>query len=596
MLAAQLADEWVDYARIAALRDACSLAVAIRSFVRYAGSRASLEHDDPRGMRLDSHAVDLARMIDGWERAMKAQYPATSQQPYWNVTRLLRLIQHRAAKGRPVTGRLQARADSPPLYAKPPAQPLDEFSNKERIALQAAARAAVRAMHQRLREGRALLQRGTDPGIAGWEEPANLLWALNRGTLTAGQMRRHLPQRLADWPPALLGLVPAGMQATRQTVLLGLCHQLYPSALDLQAFRVLLLLSMTGCTPEELHDLRLQDIEFTDGAVRLTQVKHRAHRVRGVRYRQQPPDTDAAPDEAQLSRYPGRGSWDVPGLLRQVLEVTSAARDLPGAAPWLFISVAPEADDLPPVPHVPSFGTPRTTFSWWIKTRNDGAGLAISAPHDIRRLRKTVKTAVVAALGGTLADLAGDDHSTEVFRGHYAHGTTAHVLSGKAINRAQDRVFRRLARGPLYLDSAAADALTEAGQAEEAGLTAEQVTAMNAGELDMGLTHCRDPFNSQFTPPGQLCHVAPAMCMLCANAVIVPAQLPRLVMLAGHIEKMRAVLPPPQWAAVWGWQAAALEELFAEAGEDTMRAARQAAGAGQVALDLPLGMRTEYDR
>ncbi len=251
---------------------------------------------------------------------------------------------------------------------------------------------------------------------------------------------------------------------------------------------------------------------------------------------------------------------------------------------------------MPPIPRVPSFGTPRTTFSWWIRTRNDGGGLAISAPHDIRRLRKTMKTAAVAALGGTLADLAGDDHSIEVFRGHYAHGTTAHVLSSKAINRAQDRVFQRLARGPLYLDAAAADALTGPEQAQAAGLTAGQVTAMHGGELDMGLTHCRDPYHSQFTPAGQLCHVAPAMCMLCANAVIFPAQLPRLVMLAEHIEKMRAVLAPPHWAAVWGRQAAALEELFAEAGEDALRAARQAAGAGQASLDLPLGMRAEYDR
>jgi integrase len=527
-LAGQLADEWADYARIAALRDACSLAVSIRAFARSVDSRAG--------------------------------------------------------------------AESPPLFAKPPGQPLDEFSNRERIALQAAARTAVRAMHQRLREGRALLQRGADPDIAGWSEPANLLWALDRGTLTVERMRRHLPRRLLDWPPGLLGLVPAGMQATCQSVLLGLCHQLYPSALDLQAFRVLLLLSMTGCTPEELHDLRLEDIEFTDGAVRLTQAKHRAHRVRGIQYRQQLPDADAVPGQAQPSQYPRCGRWDVPGLLRQILDVTSAARDLPGAPAWLFITVGPQADDTPPVPHVPSFSTPRTTFSWWINTRKDGEGLAISAPHDIRRLRKTMKTAAVAALGGTLADLAGDDHSVEVFRGHYAHGTTAHVLSGKAINRAQDRVFRRLARGPLYLDAAAAGALTGPGQAQAAGLTAEQVMAINEGELDMGLTHCRDPYHSQFTPAGQLCHVAPAMCMLCANAVIFPAQLPRLVMLAEHIEKMRAVLAPPHWAAVWRRQAAALAVLFAEAGEDALRTARQAAGAGQASLDLPLGMRAEYDR
>ncbi|MFE2493839.1 hypothetical protein ACFXKS_12710 [Streptomyces scopuliridis] len=28
-----------------------------------------------------------------------------------------------------------------------------------------------------------------------------------------------------------------------------------------------------------------------------------------------------------------------------------------------------------------------------------------------------------------MTDLAGDDHHVEVYRGHYGHGTTAHVLA-----------------------------------------------------------------------------------------------------------------------------------------------------------------------
>ena len=60
---------------------------------------------------------------------------------------------------------------------------------------------------------------------------------------------------------------------------------------------------------------------------------------------------------------------------------------------------------------------------------------------------------------------------------------------------------------------------------------------MRAGQLDMGLTNCRDPYDSPHTPAGTLCHVAPAMCMLCRNAVVFTAQLPRLLQLAGHIQR-----------------------------------------------------------
>jgi hypothetical protein len=298
--------------------------------------------------------------------------------------------------------------------------------------------------------------------------------------------------------------------------------------------------------------------------VRLTQVKHRAHRARGVQYSHD--QAGVAPGIPPAARYRGARRWDVPGLIRQVLDVTGSARQLPGAPPTLFLTVVPGPDDAPPAPLTPTFGGKSSTFGAWIAAQRDDAGslLGISLPHDVRRLRKTAKTAAVAALGGTIADLAGDDHSTEVFRGHYAHGTTAHVLSGKAINRAQDRVFRKLASGPIYPPSPAAGTPQEPAGGE----AADAVAAMTAGEQDMGLTSCRDPYNSQFTPPGKLCHVAPAMCMLCANAVVFPAQLPRIVMLAGHIEKMRAVLSPPRWAATWGPQAQAIAELFDEAGEE----------------------------
>jgi hypothetical protein len=218
----------------------------------------------------------------------------------------------------------------------------------------------------------------------------------------------------------------------------------------------------------------------------------------------------------------------------------------------------------------------------------------MSVPHDARRLRKTAKTLRVAALGGSVADLAGDDHHVEVFRTHYAHGTTAHVLAGRAVTGAQARVFAVVDR-PLFVDAGAQEALGEVPVAAAAGLSQAQAASIREGELDMGLVNCRDPYDSPFTPGPGLCHVAPLMCMLCRNAVVFTAQLPRLVLLAEHIDAMRLRLTPERWQAVWGQQAAALDELFAQCAAE-MPAARAAAAAGTARLDLPLGMRTEYDR
>lgn len=225
----------------------------------------------------------------------------------------------------------------------------------------------------------------------------------------------------------------------------------------------------------------------------------------------------------------------------------------------------------------------------------DGKPLVISPPHDARRLRKTAKTARAAALGGTVSDLAGDDHHIEVFRDHYAHGTTAHLLAGRTIARAQQWVFQRTLDKPLVIGVEAEKHLEEPETAKAAGMTTDQARDMRAGQLDMGLVNCRDPYDSPFTPDSQPCHVAPAMCMLCRNAVVFTSQLPRLLMLADHIEAMRTKLEPPRWQAVWGRQAAALAELFTECAE-LIPAARQEIEEQRLTLRLSLGLRTEYDR
>lgn len=168
------------------------------------------------------------------------------------------------------------------------------------------------------------------------------------------------------------------------------------------------------------------------------------------------------------------------------------------------------------------------------------------------------------------------------------------LLAGRALTGVQHKVFASLTR-PVFADEETVADLAEPEVAAALGLEPDVAEAMREEQLDMGLVNCRDPFGSPHSPTGQVCHVAPAMCMLCRNAVVFPAHLPRLVLLAEHIEMMRNRLAPQQWQAAWGRQAAALVQLFEERAE-SMPAARREAQEGRALLDLPLGMRTEYDR
>ena len=592
-LAAQLADEWVRYARAAALADGSRYAATIRSFTSFTGRWCRAAGADPGAARLDGGPVDLVEVIGDWEVAQRQEHGPRSQQPYQSAVALFTLIGQRAARDPGVGERLRARAAARPMFGKGTTTPLAEFSNAERLMLRKMARADITALEARLARGEALLARGADPRLHGWGEPANLVWAARHGILTTAALHAGLPEKVTAWPAAVRQMLGAstGHLHGRFGLMMAAAGLLFPCELDLHPFRVLLLLAMADCTPEELAGLTLAGIEFSDGAVRLRQAKARAGRVR---IRLHPP-TEPEPDTGGRV-HRGSGNWDIPGLFRRLLAVTAASRETFEAADWLFLAVEARDYDTRLGAQAARFKQDGRRFTHWIAAHAGEAGVppAISAPHDARRLRKTAKTTRVAALGGTLTDLAGDDHHVEVFRGHYAHGTTAHVLAARAVNAAQDKVFEKARTHPVFLDAAAESRLADPEVAGAAGLSAGQAAAMGAGQLDMGLTNCRDPYDSPHAPAGTLCHVAPAMCMLCRNAVVFTAQLPRLVQLVGHIQAQRDVLEPPRWQAVWGRQAAALAELFDACPEETSQA--RVAAAASPPLDLPLGMRTEYHR
>jgi len=100
------------------------------------------------------------------------------------------------------------------------------------------------------------------------------------------------------------------------------------------------------------------------------------------------------------------------------------------------------------------------------------------------------------AFGGRIAD-AANDHHEEVFRGHYAQGTTLRVMSGRVITTAQDHWFAKALEGPTVL-TGSTEVLDAPDQVAALGLTRQQADDIRHGALDMGLTQCSDPHNSPY--------------------------------------------------------------------------------------------------
>ncbi|MGW0980347.1 hypothetical protein ACWD33_05850 [Streptomyces xiamenensis] len=607
-LAAQLADEWLIHTRAAGLLSGGQAhAAAVRRFCEFVDERLpGGQGMDPKLARLDGDLVDLVDVIHDWESSMVQEFGLEKSTPYSMVRLLLLLIGRRASAGLPVVEKLRLRAEAPPVFKRGRNKPLDEFSNAERIALRDTARADVRELEARLKRGAELLERGRDPRDGGdWQNIADLVWASRHGALTTHALFDHLPKHTKWWPQHLTALLPPerGRNASGRSGLVNaIGRMLFPNELDLMPFRVLLLLEMPDATPEEVHDLMLDEVEFTSAGVRVVQRKMRAWRVRADFH---PAAGEEAPqgdedDSIVVSEhtYTGDGVWGVAGLLRRMIAATATIREAFEVGPRLFVSAQIVRASGGLVAGPATFRRNGRRFSSWIASHRDEQGepsLVIGEPHEVRRLRKTAKTVRAVALGGTVTDLAGDDHHVEVFRTHYAHGTTAHILAGRAINRAQQWVFHRASAKPVLVAPEAEARLQEPEVSEGLGLSEEKAKAMVAGELDMGMTNCRNPYDSQFTQAGKLCHVAPAMCLVCPNAVIFTSQLPRLLLFADHVERMRVVLDPPRWQAVWGRQHAALMELLSECA-DKIPAARQEIADQVLALDLPLGLRSEFDR
>lgn len=592
-LAAELADEWVDYVTVTSIgaMQAQVYRQAIQEFCQFvdreladAAPAASMACADP----------DLGRMLAEWERGLPTTRATGSHRPAMLASAVRTLIARRGEhQDRVVDSRLLHLVLGEMGVEWGAGQELDEFSRTDKNRMVRASWALVKPLEQRLTLGWERAGEGNDPATHGWTDAANLLWGLANRAITPADIRAHLPP-YRDWPEELRDGVCADRPHTRPqftgqmkpALLRWLVRQLYPDPFDLHAYRILLV-ATTGYSPDEITPLTEDGVEFLPDGVRLTLVKKRAGRFRHRTFRGDHATVAGEDRELEVATFPDQPRLEVATIVRSLLTVTQQIRDRandPDRRLFLAATVPATAElRIGRWAH-----NARTGLSWWLAAN----GIEITGPADVRRMRKSTKVEKALAFGGRVAD-AANDHHEEVFRGHYAQGTTLRVLSGRVITTSQDHWLHKALDGPTLL--ASTEVLDAPDVIEQSGLTRQQADDLRQGTLDMGLTGCADPRNSPFGRPGELCPVAPLRCLECGNAWVLPSNLPQLLLFAEHLDRLRRRLSPEHFGLLWGQSHTNLQAVLAEHTDEEISLARKQIASGEAYLHLPLSAHVEFD-
>ncbi|MBT1103104.1 hypothetical protein [Streptomyces sp. Tu10] len=591
LLAMQLADEWTEYVAATAITaHAQNYRQAIDRLCQYVDE--ALAHGAEGVSLVDP---DLFDTLVKWELSLPEGYAPGSTRPYLIASALRVLITRRDDHpDREVAPALARLARGPVLLGSGEWTERDEFTRQEKRAMVRAAWRSIRATRKRLDDGWALAEQGRHPEQGSWTSVPDLLWGLAHEEIVFDDFRRFMPSS-REWPLEMLeftagpGMIPRP-QSARMQLTRTLFASLYPTTFDLHAFRVLLM-DATGYTSEEVTGFGEADVELLPRGVRLTLLKNRAGQLRHRAFRDQAPSKALpAEDDAggQLTvNWPRREASEV---VRQLLYLTARVRaKTPHVTDTLFVSAAVRANY-------------RIVFDRWHPNARRGkfrgwlAAMEVEVKGDpnIGRLRKSVKVEKAIVTEGRI-DAAADDHTEETFASHYAQGTTLRILSGRTITTAQQHWFgKALDRvdGPTVV-SGAED--IDAALLETSGLSSQEAEDIMTGQLDMGVSHCKNPYQGPYSRPGELCAVAPLRCLECRNAWILPSNLPQLLLFKAHLERLRTLLAPQAFTRLWGQSWVNLDAVLDDRTPEELAQARKHIEAGQAVLDLPLSAHTEFD-
>ncbi|WP_416956459.1 hypothetical protein [Streptomyces sp. Agncl-13] len=598
-LVAQLADEWVEY--VAATRisrgPVATYSRAIDRLGKFVDA-APEASDTAESLSLESEIV--VRLLARWERTLPESYSPGSKWPKFLADAVRILIVRRDDHAeRDVETRLSRFARGKALTAAGESMERDEFTLEEKRAMVRAAWNAVIALEKRLAAGWAMATQGRHPDQGSWFSLPDLLWGLSHGEIDLKDISAALPV-LEKWTPELQALVqyedgaPVYPQTAKLRLNSQLVAQLYPATQDLHAFRVLLV-DTTGRASEEVTSFGEGDVEFLPHGVRLTFVKKRAELVRHRAFRDSAKSlaVGSGGDEQAITYNITDGPRrEASAVVRRLLAVTAKTREkVPHLTDTLFVTARVRAGHCLAFDTWVPNGGPEARFEGWLAS----VGVEVAGEKHIGRLRKSTKVEKVIASGGRIST-AADDHLEETFAGHYAQGTTLRVLSGRVIATAQDHWFHKAVQGPTVVAAEAEGALKDSEALKSLALEEGQAEGIIQGQLDMGVSHCKDPYDSPFSPRGELCAVAPLRCLECRNAWILPGQLPQLLLFERHLENLKRRMPPKSFTALWGQSYVNLRAVLAARSDQELDLARASIEAGRTELDLPLTAQVEFDQ
>ncbi len=569
-LVGELADAWM----AGAVADALTPATAARQSVVIRRLGDFLTADADRFLTLSGDGSEVVRRLHDWESAMVNEFPPPSVHAKKLGTALRNHVARQLHSHGQVDGVLADWAASSVLDGRPyECLPLDEFSNGERLQLERICRDIVRRTEDRLERGDAMLKAGQDPRVGRWDSVEDVLWAL-RFLPFEEAFRYELSAKSGQLDSRAIDLM-SGVQRKRikaPPIAAAVGAFLVPPDEYLVAIRVLLHLQ-TGWAPEESAQLRRNDIEYEEDMIRVRVRKLRAQRLRWHSL-----------DSPQQSPW----GWKAGDLLRRATHALRHAHALTPAEESFWVAPLQNARDRQPFEY-PSFVLRPEYFGAECSLRSlvEVQGLSISEPYDFRRLRKTVKSAR-AVLIGTLNGAAGEDHSIEVFRNHYAQTTTVHTIAAQTVLRAQQKVLKRAVEGPTFVDAVAAD-VTQNGVDAELAALADSVAAESPIEQELTVTACRDPYDGPVGQSGSVCHASPSLCLQCRNAVIFRDHLPRLVAYDAVLEDIEKVMAPVPFAETYGQQRVNLDAVLARFTKDQVDAARSL----NLHVHRPFGQRAE---
>lgn len=515
----------------------------------------SLSTDRVSPMSLANGEARWSRQLHTWERELKRAYGPTSHVPKVRAAQIRKLMRFLIARGDSIAEDVRLWALGEQLHESGFSAPLDEFSNAECARIRIRSREVIRDMEARLKRGWALTRAGDDPRIHGWCSLPNALWATrwlvgDASVPMPGRVARALEAGALDSLPNARELRQTKAGGRAIAVLGTLMSYVYPTPRDLAAFVSLLQLA-TGAAPEEIRNMRYRDIEIDDEVVRIRVLKARAHKARTLR----------------LVRTGDGDSWKAGDIVLRLLAATVSVRLVPSendnTAEKIFVTARRDRRGRLFIDQPYAGGTRLAELVHDIDP-------PISKPHDARRLRKTVKSmrgAVLRSLNGA----AGDDHSVEVFRSHYAQTTTVQILAAQTIMTAQRQVVERLQSGPLFVGELA-DRLRDVDDSSVA-TAARTVASESPTERRLNVTHCSDPLASPFEIQGRICSQKPLMCFACPNAIVFEDHLPRLLALRDVFKGYEAEMSPEQFAVQYGQQLANLLEILKSFPQDKVAAA-----------------------